>query len=61
MIAMDYMQKPITIAIAVAIVVLAALVFWPAGAGLTEGDAAAAAAALSDVPGLQIQKLQPVW
>jgi hypothetical protein len=55
---MDDMQKPITIAIAV---VLAALVFWPAGAGLIEEDAAAVAAALTDIPGLQIQKLQPVW
>ena len=55
---MDDMQKPITIAIAV---VLAALVFWPAGADLIEGDAAAVAAALTDIPGLQIQKLQPVW
>jgi hypothetical protein len=58
---MHYMQKPIIIAIAVAIVVLAALVFWPAGAGLIEEDAAAVAAALTDIPGLQIQKLQPVW
>jgi hypothetical protein len=57
---MDYMRKPITVAIAVAIVVLSALVLWRAGADVIEGGAVAAAAP-TDIPGLQIQKLQPVW
>jgi hypothetical protein len=50
-------RRSITIAIAAFIVILLARIFWPA--------AITAEASLStgpyDVPGLEIQKLQPVW
>ena len=51
------MRKTITIAIAVAMAILLARIFWPARI--------TAEASLSpepyDVPGLEIQKLEPVW
>ena len=52
------MRKTTTIAVAVVIAILLARIFWPARITATGEELAAEP---YDVPGLEIQKLEPVW
>jgi hypothetical protein len=55
-----HMRRPITIAIAITVMSLFALLFWQAGMNVTEEDAAVASARL-EPGGYALPRLEPVW